>query len=373
MKVILHLTLACNLRCRYCYAPRQSHERMSLETGRKAIDLVAGLGDGSFCVSFFGGEPLLMFDEIVQLVDFAERRGAELGKKACFRLSTNGTLFTEERLRFCRQHAVYFAVSLDGDREAHDAQRIFPDGRGSFDELDAKLAMMLEYNPYAVVTSVVTPPTVDRLRDSIEYMWEKGLRYFAHQPDYTHPDWTPQLLQRLERSYRQLAEFYLEKARSGEYFHFSLFDDKLASHADSPVQLGQTCDFGARKVSVAPDGRIFPCVQFVSDKPDAEDYCIGHVDSGFTSRREALIQRNLRPREQCEGCALLGRCANFCGCMNWQTTGDITTVPGILCAHERMLIPIVDELGNEMWNERNRHFLQKHYREFEMRFEYRVD
>lgn len=373
MKVILHLTKDCNLRCKYCYAPSKIKESMNAQTGRKAIDLALSLGSKSACISYFGGEPLLRFDAIKELTRYATERAEACDKSMHFRLSTNGTLFDEEKLAFCRDHNLLYAVSLDGDREAHNAQRVFPTGKGSFDVLDRKLSLILKYNPTVVVTSVVTPQTVDRLHSSIEYIWNKGIRYFVHALDYTHPDWRPEDIGRLELSYRELATFYIEKARSGEHFHFGLFDDKLKTHAASPYKLGQTCDFGAKKISIAPDGRIFPCVQFVSDRADAENYCIGHVETGLTSRRDELIRLNRNERTQCAGCALVGRCSNYCGCLNWQTTGKVTEVPGILCAHEKMLIPIADEIGNELWDERNRNFLKKHYKNYSDLFPYDFD
>ncbi len=362
MKVILHLTKNCNLRCRYCYAPEKVDEPMSLEVAQKAIDLAIETGKTSACVSFFGGEPLLLFDRMQELTAYAEARGEESGTAMYFRLSTNGTLFTEESLAFCRDHKILFALSLDGDREAHNAQRVFPDGTGSFDVLDAKLPMILHYNPYTVVTSVITPPTVGRLYESMEYLWSRGLRYVVHQLDYTHPDWTPAHFETLAESYRKLGAFYLDRMRAGERFHMGLFDDKLKSHTREPIRYGAICDFGARKVSVAPDGTIFPCVQFVSDRDDAKRYAIGHVESGFTPRRQELITLNKRPRRPCDSCAFLGRCANYCGCMSWQLTGHVLEVPPILCSHERMLIPIADELGTRLWEERNPTFLNKHYK-----------
>jgi uncharacterized protein len=373
MKVVLHLTKSCNLRCKYCYAPNKIKESMTLETARRGIDLAVRLGNGSACVSYFGGEPLLVFDQIRELTTYAHECGKQSNTQMHFRLSTNGTLFDEESLAFCRDHNVLFAVSLDGDREAHNAQRVFADGRGSFDALDKKLSLILEYNPFTVITSVITPPTVERLYSSIEYMWDRGVRYIVHQLDYTHPDWTPDHIEKLEHSYRQLAGFYLEKIRGGTHFHLGVFDDKLKTHAHSPIRLGEICDFGVKKVSVAPNGRIYPCVQFISDKPDAEDYCIGDVESGFNDRRESLIAENRKERKQCEGCALLGRCSNYCGCLNWQLTGKVTEVPPILCAHEQMLIPIADQIGNELWDEKNRHFLHKHYKDYQDRFPYDFD
>jgi uncharacterized protein len=373
VKVILHLTKNCNLRCKYCYAPGKVEGSMTAQVAQRAVDLGLELGDASACVSFFGGEPLIKFDLIREVTRYAVEQGRRAGKRMFFRMSTNGTLFDEEKLAFCRDNGVLFAISLDGDQEAHDAMRVFADGRGSFAVLDQKLPMILEYNPHTIITSVITPPTADRLFSSIEYMWGRGVRYFVHQLDYSHPDWSPDDLGRLEASYRQLADFYLDKIRAGEKFHLGLFDDKLKTHANSPFQLGQICDFGAKKISIAPDGRIFPCVQFVSDKAEAQDFLIGHVDSGLTERRDALVQENREERGQCEGCSFLGRCTNYCGCVNWQLTGEITRVPGILCAHERMLIPIADEVGNALWDERNKHFLQKHYKHAEKLFPYGFD
>jgi uncharacterized protein len=331
------------------------------------------LGDRSACVAFFGGEPLLMLGAIKELTHYAEEGARRRGIGMHFRLATNGTLFTEESLAFCRDHNILYAISLDGDQQAHDRARVTASGAGSFALLDGKLDAILKHNPHTLVTSVVTPATVERLRPSVEYMWGRGLRYVVHQMDYTHPDWTPAMFERLEEEYRALAEFYLARMRAGDQFHLGLFDDKLKTHAAAPFKLGGVCDFGARRVSVAPDGRIFPCVRFVSDRRDAADYCIGDVDRGFTPRREELVAENQRERVQCAGCAHLGRCTNYCGCLNWQTTGAVASVPPIVCAHERMLIPIADAIGNELWSERNAAFLQKHYRDYDERFVYSFD
>ncbi len=362
MKAILHLTKNCNLRCRYCYAPAKIKEDMPEDVAQKGIDLVVAMGKKSACVSYFGGEPLLLFDRIRRLTDYALEAGLKARKSMHFRLSTNGTLFTEEILRYCRDNRILYAISLDGDQKAHDANRKTADGRGSFEKIDSMLDMVLEYNPYSVFTTVITPLNAGRLRQSMEYMWSRGIRYVVHQPDFTDPEWTMEDFDVLRRSYEEVAAWYIEKTRSGEYFFLNLFDDKLKSHARARIKLGEICDFGARKISIAPDGNIYPCVQFVSDREDARNFRIGHVDTGLTPRREELIAENKRERSDCVGCAHLGRCSNYCGCLNWQVMGEVTQVPPIVCEHERMLIPIADEIGNILWKEKDRSFLNKHYR-----------
>jgi len=374
MKAILHLTKNCNLRCKYCYAPSKVDESMTIDTARKAIDLVCKLGQTSACVSYFGGEPLLKYEMIKELTEYAALAGERAGKSMHYRLSTNGLLFTEEILQFLKEHNVLFAVSLDGNKAAHDAQRILPNGEGSFDLLNSKLDMILAYNPLAVFTSVITPMSAPHLLESAEFMWSRGIRYTVYQPDYTYHDWDLDTFATLKKSYQQLAEWYLDKTRSGEYFYMSLFDGCLKTHARSPVKLGSTCDFGARKISIAPNGQIYPCVQFVSDRDDAKRFLIGNVDDGLNDNWQRLIKANKQARPQCEGCALLGRCSNYCGCLNWQTTGEITQVSPLVCEHERMLIPIADEIGNTLWKEKNPAFLKKHYKFLNEAFElYGID
>ncbi len=335
---------------------------MSLDTARQAVDLAFELGKDSACVSFFGGEPLLEWPLILQIIDYAKQQSRKVGKHIVFRMSTNGTLFTEEMLQVCKENRVLFAISLDGNEQAHNAQRLTAQGTGSFKLVDEKLEMMLRYNPLTVATSVITPQTVDRLADSIHYIWSRGLRYIVHQLDYTHPDWTPKVMEQLSKSYEQLALWYIERMRAGDAFYMNLFDDKLRTHIRTPIKLGVLCDFGAKKISIAQDGTIYPCVQFVSDREDTTDFRIGHVSSGLTPRWQELIAANKQERTDCKGCALLGRCSNYCGCLNWQTTGSVTGVSPILCAHEQMLIPIADEIGNILFKEKNPMFIRKHYK-----------
>jgi uncharacterized protein len=362
MKVILHLTQHCNLKCKYCYAASGPEKKMPISIGKKGIDLAVKNGITSACISYFGGEPLLVWNMIKELTPYAVKKAREAGIQIFFRLSTNGILFNEEILKFCKEYNILFAVSMDGNEESHNTSRVTDSGKGSFSLLEEKIDLMMKYNPFTVFVFVITPENAEFLFESVNYMWDRGIRYVAHSPDFTNPGWNREKFNILKAQYEKLAEWYLEKTRSGEYFFMNLFDDKIKTHAKAPAQLGEVCDFGARKVSVAHDGAIFPCVRFVSNNPDSQNYQIGHVDSGFSEKRGELITKNKLPRPQCDGCAFLGRCANYCGCTNWNTTGSIIKVSPLLCEYEQMLIPIADKIGNILWEERNPSFLAKHYK-----------
>ena len=121
---------------------------------------------------------------------------------------------------------------------------------------------------------------------------------------------------------------------------------------------GTSCQLGRRQISVAPDGTYYPCVQFVG----RAEYAIGSVGRGLDAdRRTCVFARNEQDKPDCEGCALLGRCNNKCGCLNVSTTGSLDAVPPFFCEHERFLIPFVDNLAEKLYAERNALFIQRHY------------
>jgi uncharacterized protein len=227
--------------------------------------------------------------------------------------------------------------------------------------LDAKVEMILRYQPETVVVAVVNQANAAYLSESVAYLFGRGFRFIVSALDYPG-GWTVADLKLLKREYKKVAEFYIEQHRAGRELYFNVFDEKIKTHALGPNRRGQVCDLGRETISVAPNGDIFPCVQFVS--PEGGAYRIGSVLTGFDEeKRQALIRENLAEREQCTGCALEGRCNNWCGCLNWKATGSIRRVPPILCEHERMVTPIADRIGKVLYRERNEMFMRKHYRE----------
>ena len=142
---------------------------------------------------------------------------------------------------------------------------------------------------------------------------------------------------------------------------FSPFEVKLASHIHGACYAQERCELGRRQLSVGPDGRVFPCVQFVQDGRD-DTFVMGDVTGGLDPERQARVAALAeREHEPCARCALAPRCNHTCGCLNWQATGRVDRVSPTLCAHERLLLPIVDALGERLWKRRNSFFVQKHY------------
>jgi len=146
-----------------------------------------------------------------------------------------------------------------------------------------------------------------------------------------------------------------------EKFYLSPFEVKISSHINQLTYCHERCELGKKQISVAPDGRLYPCVQFVGD----ESFAIGTVEGGIDeTRREALYSRNEEEKQTCADCAIRSRCNHYCGCLNRQATGSIDRVSPALCAHERLLLPIADRLAERLYKKRNAMFIQKQYNEF---------
>ncbi|MDD4118261.1 MAG: radical SAM protein [Kiritimatiellae bacterium] len=349
MHLTLHLTDRCNLACRYCYA-RPGTADMTFETAAAAIDACA---TGPDCgIIFFGGEPLLCQPLIWQVMDWC--RGRAPGRFH-FKVTTNGLMMDEAFLAEAARRGLHVALSHDGTRTAHDAFRVRPDGSGTFPEVDAALERLLKHSPYAPVLMTVNPETAGQFAAGVRDLQAKGVQYLIASPNFAG-NWTDAALRVLGREFRTLARWHEENYRKERKFYFSPFDKRIASHVRP--DRSPSCRLGRRQISVGPDGRLYPCVQFVG----RTEYGIGTADAGLDeARRDELYLLNERDKPECAGCALAGRCHNRCGCLNIQTTGFLDRVPAVLCAYERMVIPLADRLAERLYKARNPLFLHRHY------------
>ncbi|MBN1609567.1 MAG: radical SAM protein [Polyangiaceae bacterium] len=362
MHLTLHLTPSCNFRCDYCYAPPHGGEPMSEATAEAALRFAAKHDTNGSCgIVFFGGEPLLR----KSLIRWTVARAREIEREQeplrfHFKVTTNGWLLDPEFLAFAVENEVLVALSFDGRPEAHDRHRRLPDGSPTAAVLLERLHLLLEVRPYAAVLMVVNPDTADCLADSVSFLVEQGVRYLIVSMNYAAP-WSAADLRGLRRQYRRLADRYLAWSRAGRKFWVSPFETKIASHVKGAEAVCDRCELGARQLSVDAGGWLYPCVQFTKAGPTSR-WCLGHVATGLDEAKRAAIRAESEgEKEPCRDCALQSRCSHTCGCLNWQTTGTVTAVSPALCAHERMLIPIVDRVGQILYRERNPVFLHKHY------------
>jgi uncharacterized protein len=165
----------------------------------------------------------------------------------------------------------------------------------------------------------------------------------------------------LKRQYRKLAKFYYQNTLAENKFYLSPFESKINSHINNQTYCPERCDLGNKQLSVAPNGDLFPCVEFVGDS----EYKIGDIFQGLDKeKRQELHQRNEVEKRGCHRCAVANRCNHFCACQNKRATGRLDDVSPILCYSEQTLIPIVDKLASRLYKKRSGMFIQKNYNEY---------
>ena len=136
---------------------------------------------------------------------------------------------------------------------------------------------------------------------------------------------------------------------------------KINSHVNNRTYCGERCELGKNQISIAPDGSMYPCIEFIGDA----QYKIGDVWNGLNSGfQKNLISQNKNEKAECEACAIRRRCNHYCACQNKRSTGSYYEVSPALCRHEQILLPIADKLAQRLYKKRSGMFNQKHYNEF---------
>jgi uncharacterized protein len=364
VNALVHLTHDCNLRCPYCFTGAKFAREMTVETAKRTAEFVvdyAGEHGQRAVFSFFGGEPMMAWPVMKEMVLHAEAVAAERGVTAIFRMNTNGLLIKDEHLAFFEEHDLIFILSIDGNQAMHDAERRTEGGAGSFDVLAKKLPRFLEHNPGMMASVVITPTNLRHAADGIAYLFDAGFKFQIIKPDVTQA-WSPEDVAELGRQYERVADDYLARTRRGEDLYLNLFDDKWINHTKGAEGISIRCDVGSSQISIAPSGNIYPCVRWVKEEEDTVPR-LGDVWQGMLPEKLADIRAQAAaPKSPCGDCSYNdGRCANECACEHYSATGRIDTPAPALCEHERVMVPIADRVGNTLWREQNPVFLRKLY------------
>ncbi len=323
----LHLAHACNLRCRYCFAGQGSfggpEELMPLDTGRKAIDLLISLSGGRkrLEIDFFGGEPLLNFGVLKELVDYSRRRGGESGKQFSFTVTTNAVLLDGEMTEYLNDHNINVVLSLDGRREVHDAMRPAPGGRGSYDHILPRIKGFVDSrtgsgrftgDAYTIVRGTYTRHNLDFSADVL-HMAGLGFDRLSIEPvvapDEAGYSIRQEDLPALFTQYEELARALLRLRQTGHAVDFFHFDIDLEGGPCLPMRLSG-CGAGHEYLAVAPNGDIYPCHQFVG----RSDYLMGSVNERRIDTAIAATFRraHIYNKEGCVDCWAKYYCSGGC-------------------------------------------------------------
>jgi len=361
MKVTLFLTHHCNLRCSYCYTGEKIQRAMSLETARRAVDFGFDEADRGFLLlSFFGGEPLLESARIEEIVAYANQQADERGKRIFYSVATNGTLLGERRLRLLLDHKFQVQVSLDGCPSAQDATRRYAAGRSSYARVAATVRELLASGMQVRIVAVIDPANTAFLGESFDHLMDLGVRYIHFSPNYTGA-WDESACDRFEAALRDLGERYLRRMRAGDDVRLDPLNGKIVTHLAQGYKEKNLCQFGQQEVAIAPSGRIYPCDRLVAED-NRDELVIGDLEHGLDRvRRDRMVRAKNTPDPECAACEHQPRCMHWCGCANYETTGDVAKVSPIICWFERCFIAESDRVANILYAEEDPTFLRRFY------------
>lgn len=342
----LHIAHDCNLACRYCFAEEgEYHGRraiMSYEVGKKALDfLVANSGNRTNLeVDFFGGEPLMNWEVVKQLVAYGRSLEEEHHKKFRFTITTNGVLLNDEILEFVNKEMGNMVLSIDGRKEVHDRMRPHRGGQGSYDEIVPKFKKAAEsrgqMNYY--VRGTYTHYNTDFAKDVL-HLADLGFKQISVEPvvapeteDYAIRE---EDLSQLLAQYDELAEEMIKRRKEGNGFNFFHFMIDLEGGPCVAKRLSG-CGSGTEYLAVTPWGDLYPCHQFVGN----EDFLMGNVDEGVlrTDIRDEFKQCNVYAKEKCKDCFAKFYCSGGCAANSYNFTGNVNGSYDIGCELQRKRI-----------------------------------
>lgn len=336
----LHIAHGCNLKCRYCFAGEgEYHEKglMSFEVGRKALDyLVASSGSRrNLEVDFFGGEPLLNFEVVKQIVAYGRELEKKHNKNFRFTLTTNALLLNDEITDFLNREMSNVVLSLDGRKEINDAMRMRKDGSGSYDTIVPHIQRFVEQRGDRdyYIRGTFTRENLDFTKDIKEYL-NLGFKNLSMEPVVTTAGYgiRAEDLPKIMEEYEKLAALYIEKRREGKPFTFFHFMIDLDGGPCAIKRL-KGCGSGTEYVAVTPYGELYPCHQFVGQ----EGFQIGDVDTGITNTDlvETFKKANLYTKDKCDQCFAKFFCSGGCPANSWNFSKDINKTYEIGCEMQR--------------------------------------
>ena len=330
----LHIAHTCNLNCSYCFASQGKYhgERavMSFEVGKRALDfLVENSGSRrNLEVDFFGGEPLMNFQVVKDLVAYARSIEKEKGKNFRFTLTTNGMLINDDVIEFANKECHNVVLSLDGRKEIHDRFRVDFAGNGSWDRIVPKFQKLVESRNGQgyYMRGTFTHANPDFLKD-IQVMLDLGFNELSMEPVVCSPG-DPSELTEADRAivmdqYEKLAMLMLERDKAGKPFTFYHYMIDLTGGPCIYKRISG-CGSGTEYMAVTPWGDLYPCHQFVGD----DKFKLGDIWNGVdnTEIQEEFASCNVYARPDCRNCWARLYCSGGCAANAYHATGSVKGV-----------------------------------------------
>ena len=339
----LNVAHDCNLRCEYCFAAKGDFGKgrclMPLEIGKKAIDfLIEKSGSRrNLELDFFGGEPLMNFDVVKGVIEYARSIEKQHNKNFRFTITTNGLLLTDDKIEYINKEMNNVVLSLDGRKEVNDRMRPFRTGKGSYDLIVPKFQKLAESRNQTnyYIRGTFTRNNLDFSED-VKHFADLGFKQMSIEP-VVGPEEDPysireQDLPQIMEEYDKLALEYIDRYKKGNGFNFFHFMIDLTQGPCVYKRLSG-CGSGTEYLAVTPWGDFYPCHQFVGN----EDFLMGNVDEGIT--KPEIVKEfgncNVYSKEKCKNCFAKFYCSGGCAANSYNFHGTINDAYDIGCEMQR--------------------------------------
>ena len=354
----LHIAHTCNLNCSYCFASQGKYNGdravMSFEVGKRALDfLIENSGTRrNLEVDFFGGEPLMNFQVVKDLVAYARSVEKKFNKNFRFTLTTNGMLIDDDVIDFCNRECHNVVLSLDGRKEIHDRYRVDYAGHGSWEKIVPKFQKLVEARNGKgyYMRGTFTHANPDFLED-IKTMLDLGFTELSMEPVVCAPGDPAELTEAdreiVKDQYEKLAMLMRQRDKAGKPFTFYHYMIDLQGGPCIYKRISG-CGSGTEYMAVTPWGDLYPCHQFVGD----EKYLLGNIFDGVqnTAIQDEFMGCNVYAREACRDCWARLYCSGGCAANAYHATGSVMGVyePGCDLFRKRMECAIMVAVGRAL-------------------------
>lgn len=340
----LHIAHDCNLRCEYCFAATGDfgggRKLMDYETGKKAIDfLLENSGDRvNLELDFFGGEPLMNFGVVKDIVKYARSQEPIYNKNFRFTITTNGMLINDDVIDFVNKEMANVVLSIDGRKEVNDNIRKRVNGTGCYDKIMPMFKKLVEKRDKDrdyYVRGTFTKYNLDFAED-VMHLYNEGFDQVSVEPVVTKPEEKYALtegdLPKIFKEYERLALELLENKEKGgnlNFFHFMLDLDQ----GPCAIKRLRGCGCGNEYVAITPEGDIYPCHQFVG----MEEYKMGNLhDETFNMDiKNEFAQTHIYSKPDCKECWAKFYCSGGCNANNYIYAGDTHNAFKLSCEMEK--------------------------------------
>lgn len=335
MNFTLHITDKCNFKCTYC-RHKVSDNNISFDKVKKLIDISKKYGNTTgFC--FYGGEPFCAFELLEEIIEYCK---SQADHKFSFKMNSNGSLFTEDKINYLTRNNVEICLSHDGLMQKITKPDFL--GNDTFDKANESAKLLLKYQPKSAVQTVYAPESCHLYYESVKHLYALGFRRIL-AVYASGVKWEDKHLNILKKQYNDIAEFYKECFYNNDSFSLSYIDDKINNGISGRKK--SPCHMGRGQFNVDTFGRLYPCSQFVGKK----EYCLGDAENGIDTKAINTVLKLSTEPEICKECQLKERCRNTCGCINLSETGLLNKVSNFQCEHERLVIDLSDNIAEELY------------------------